>query len=437
MANKPLTFRQVRNVSGFSRPMSVWDAFIYNFLTMGVIFPWTYLWGPASFPGGDVEYAIWLTFLAQIPISMAYCYLATVLPVSGGDYIYQTRAFGRWGFITVMSGFVIWILQWVALSGWLFATLGLAPLLLCFGVYSGSAKFTRWAIYVQSPWGIAIISLVLSLFTTLFLIRGLRLYVRVQKYLFGATLLAIGTVVYVYLSSIHTFTSNLNEFVRVVASQLGTLVPSEMAKDFVGSLQNDVKASGVNLSPSFSLLATLGIVPIAWTSLQWATYSVEQNTEIAEADRFGKQVWILLVSAFFVAFLLWLVAHVEQKASSAEFLNAASNAYWAQKGSPETVAMVKGILQPFPNVLAMAVSGGIFLASLIALGFFANAFQVTCNCFIGVTRILAAMSADGFIPRRLGFETIDPHLHSPVKAHWAYFIASIPVIGFYNFIPSW
>ena len=65
------SFRQVRNVSGFSRPMSVTDAFIYNFLAMGVIFPWAYLWGPASFPGGQLEAAIWLTFLAQVPISLA------------------------------------------------------------------------------------------------------------------------------------------------------------------------------------------------------------------------------------------------------------------------------------------------------------------------------------------------------------------------------
>ena len=42
------------------------------------------------------------------------------------------------GFSIVMSGFVIWILQWVALSGWLLAYLGFAR---CF---LGSAA--PWAI---------------------------------------------------------------------------------------------------------------------------------------------------------------------------------------------------------------------------------------------------------------------------------------------------
>src|SRR6266478_4285973 len=152
-AAKSFSFRQVRNVSGFVRPMSVRDAFIYNFLTMGVIFPWAYLWGPASFPGSSLVLGISLTFLAQLPISLAYCFLATVLPVSGGDYIFQTRAFGKWGFVIVMSGFVLWILQWVALSGWLFATLGLAPWLMSVGVLTHSPHFSAFGIAVQSPAG--------------------------------------------------------------------------------------------------------------------------------------------------------------------------------------------------------------------------------------------------------------------------------------------
>ncbi len=40
---------------------------------------------------------------------------------------------GGIGFTLVFSGFVIWILQWVALSGWLLATLGFAPLFLGLG----------------------------------------------------------------------------------------------------------------------------------------------------------------------------------------------------------------------------------------------------------------------------------------------------------------
>ena len=49
-AAKPEVF--TRNSSGLVRVMSPYSAFIYNILTMGLIFPWTYLWAPGALPGG-------------------------------------------------------------------------------------------------------------------------------------------------------------------------------------------------------------------------------------------------------------------------------------------------------------------------------------------------------------------------------------------------
>jgi amino acid transporter len=428
-----ISFRQVRHVSGFSRPMSVFDAFIYNFLTMGVIFPWMYLWGPASFPGANLELAIWLTLLAQLPISLAYCFLATVLPVTGGDYIYQSRAFGKWGFVAVMSGFVIWILQWVALSGWLFATLGLAPWLLSMGVHLDSATLARLGLSVQRPVGVLLVSVFLALGTTLFLIRGLRLYVRVQRVLFVLTVAAIAVVVGIFLSA-DAVGPNVDSFVARLSELVGLSVSEPIRGGFLQHLKAEVADAGVNLSPPFSLLATLGVVPIAWTSLQWATYSVEQNTEIAEADRFGKQFFILVISAVSVAFVLWLVAHVEHGALGSDLMIAASAAYWTGSGSPETTSFVQTVVQPFPNILAMAATKSWLLTTVIALGFVANSFQVTCNCFIGVTRILVAMGTDGML-RPLRLDEVDARRHAPVRAHWFYFVASLPWIAAYSLLP--
>src|SRR5258708_5847781 len=212
--NKAITFRQLRSVSDARRPMSSWDGFCYNFLTMGVIFPWVYLWGPAAFPAADLQTSIFLALIAQLPISLAYCFLATILPVSGGDYIYQTRAFGKWGFVSVMSGFVIWILQWVALSGWLFTTLGLAPLLLSLGVELKSRLLVRLGVDIQNHWGIATVSILLVFFTTVFLGYGLRAYVRVQRWLFIFTVAATLAVAYTFHSHHATFNNDLDSFIR-------------------------------------------------------------------------------------------------------------------------------------------------------------------------------------------------------------------------------
>ena len=86
--------------------MSATDSTVYNFLSMGVVFPWVYLWGASVYPSGSVALALLIALILQLPISLASCFLATVLPVTGGDYVFQTRAFGRLGFVVVMSGLV-------------------------------------------------------------------------------------------------------------------------------------------------------------------------------------------------------------------------------------------------------------------------------------------------------------------------------------------
>src|SRR4030043_616637 len=109
-----------RKASGLVRVMTPYSAFFYNILTMGVIFPWTYLWAPGALPGGKMVWGILLAMLIEIPIAFAYVWLSTALPRSGGDYVFESRVFGGGTAFTVgMSGYVIWILQWGGLSRWL------------------------------------------------------------------------------------------------------------------------------------------------------------------------------------------------------------------------------------------------------------------------------------------------------------------------------
>jgi len=138
--SKPEVF--TRKASGLVRVMSPYSAFVYNILTMGLIFPWTYLWAPGALPGGKMVWGILLAMLIEIPIAFSYVWLSTALPRSGGDYVFESRVFGGGtAFTVVMSGYVIWILQWVALSGWLLSYLGFAPLFLGLGRHLEECDF--------------------------------------------------------------------------------------------------------------------------------------------------------------------------------------------------------------------------------------------------------------------------------------------------------
>jgi amino acid transporter len=421
-------------------PMTVLDGFIYNFLAMGVIFPWVYLWGPAAFPGCDIRLAILIAFAVQVPIALSYCFLACIYPANGGDYVYQSRAFGFFGAVSVMSGFVVWILQWVALSGVLFSQLGLAPLLMAVGVRFDIKQLTIAATLVESPGGSMLVTIALAVGTVVFLRKGMRVFALAQRVLFILTLAAMVAMLYVFIHISHPLiSSNLNSFVGTVLKQLGlsSQVPDQMTRSFMDFTITDVQRSSMAISRPFSFLATICVVPIAWTSLQWSTYSVEQNAEITGGKRLINQLMMLVGSAAAVTLVLTLLSHYEGSAFSSPFTQASALAYWNGEGSPFVVSFLQNDLQPFPSVIAIAGCNNIFLSALIAIGFLANAFQVACNCFIGVSRIIVRMSHDGALPEVLKLHTLNAKTKAPERAYWFYLLASIPVIIGYFLVSEW
>lgn len=414
-----------RKTSGLVRVMSPKAAFVYNVLTMGLIFPWTYLWGPWAFPGSNLALGILIATVIEVFIAGAYVYLAAAMPRSGGDYVFQSRVLGGGiGYTVVMSGFVLWIMQWVALSGWLLAVLGVAPLFQAMGVHFHHQSWIDIGNWALTPNGIVVISILLAVLTTVVLLRGLKLYVRIQHFLFAATLIAFALMLWLFFTtSTETFVERFNAF----AGGLG------QAPDFYHFVIKDVQAAGWNTAVPFSLLATLGIAPIAWTSLQWATYSVEQGSEIQGADNRRNQAFILIGSCVFTGILLAILAVAEEKAIGHEFLSASGASYYGKVMAEGSTGM--GSIAPFPNVLAMAITASPVVIFLIALGYVANAWQVTFNCFIGMTRNMVAMSLDRTLPEWVA--RVHPKLHSPVNAHVAYLVGSIAWIFAFNYVPNW
>ena len=419
-AARPEVF--TRKASGLVRVMSPFSAFIYNVLTMGLIFPWTYLWAPGALPGGKLVWGILLAMVIEIPIALVYVWLSTALPRSGGDYVFQSRVFGGGvAFTVVMSGYVIWILQWVALSGWLLSYLGFAPLFLGLGATMGNTALSNLGLWFTSSTGIVITSILNALVAMLILISGFKNYVRLQRWMIGGTLVAFVTMLVVlFLGNPASSMTRLDAFARAIA---GT-------QNFVQTAFAATEAAGIDLNPPFSPLATLLVAPIAWTSLQWATYSAQQNGEIKNARSFSSQAFIIIGSLIFTGILLAILAAALEKAVGTEFLYVAGAGYWA--GVSE--ATVAGFWL-WPNMIAVALSASPLIILLIGLGYILNSHQIVHNCYIGMTRVMVAMSLDRLLPEWVS--KVDERLHTPVNAHIAYFLASIPVILLYNLYPGW
>jgi basic amino acid/polyamine antiporter, APA family len=407
----------VRKSSGLVRVMSPRSAFVYNVLTMGLIFPWTYLWAPGALPGGQLVWGILLAMVLEIPIALAYVWLSTALPRSGGDYVFQSRVLGGGiGFTLVFSGFVIWILQWVALSGWLLATLGFAPLFLGLAGSTGNAGLVGVAEWFTTPTGIVVTSIANALVAMLILVSGFKNYVRLQRVMWVAILLAFGTMLAVLIMTpAAEVTSRLDAFSVAIGG----------SATFTADARAAAEAAGVALNPAFSLLATLLIAPIAWTSLQWATYSAQQNGEIKSAGSFRDQLLIIVGSLILTGVLLALLAFVLERTVGTEFLYVAGAGYWSGVGE----ATLAGSYL-WPNIIATALANNPIVTLLIAAGFILNGHQIVHNCYIGMTRVMVAMSLDRLLPEMVS--RVSDRLRTPVNAHVIYFLASIPVIWLYN-----
>lgn len=411
-----------RKASGLVRVMSPYSAFVYNILTMGLIFPWTYLWAPGALPGGQLVWGILLATLIEIPIAFAYVWLSTALPRSGGDYVFQSRVFGGGiAFTVVMSGFVIWILQWVALSGWLVAYLGFAPLFLGLGATLSNAALSGIGVWFTQPTGIVVTSIANALLSMVLLVSGFKNYVRFQHVMWWGTLLAFAVVfIVLFTTSPSVFVERLNAFA----------VASGGTSNFYQTAKDAVTAAGIDLAPPFSLLATLLVAPIAWTSLQWATYSAQQNGEIKDARSFNAQTFIMVGSLVLTGLLLALLAVGIERAAGPDFLYIAGAGYWSLIAE----ANIAGF-NLWPPILAVALTASPIVVLIIGLGYILNGFQIVCNCYIGMTRVMVAMSLDRLLPE--WFSKVDDKLHTPVNAHLAYFLASIPVILAYSLVPGW
>ena len=187
------------------------------------------------------------------------------------------------------------------------------------------------------------ISIANALIALVLLVTGFRNYVRFQYVMWYAILFSFGIVLLLFLTNDPaSATGKLDAFAARRRRRAGVLRDGRTA----------AADAGVNFTPPFWLFGTLMVAPIAWTSLQWATYSVEQGGEIKNAHVFRNQLFIIVGSLAATAALLIVLALAMQKGIGDDGILVASSGYWY--GVPQ--ALIGGSYM-FPNLMAMGLTG--------------------------------------------------------------------------------
>src|SRR5439155_20858196 len=261
-----------RRASGLVRVMSPYSAFAYNILNIGVIFPWVYITTIAFQAGASVWAGILICGIFTSFLAVVYAGLASAMPRTGGDYVFQSRTLRPWlGFATVATMIITFFLQWRALGGWLVAVLGLSPMFLGLGLTTGNQMFIDWGVWFATPMGAMITTMVSSTIAAAVLIKSFRWFVKIQWVMWYGFLLSFFLmVVMFFLTPTSTFVARFDRATQVIVGPGGLTYGQLLSGYFTPTTEA-------------AWLTTLLVAPVAFTILVWVGSSQEQAGEMQGA----------------------------------------------------------------------------------------------------------------------------------------------------------
>jgi len=406
-----------RNSSGLVREISTSQAFIYNFMAIGLYgFTWATLFSvgyTSSFLGANVGLAIVLMAISAIPFYLSTSMLSSAMPRAGGDYVWQSRVLHpSLGFASTFSAWTVWQWYFASFLGVVMTTIGYQPLFALLGLTnSGDANI---ATQLAAGFG-QINNTTVFWITTLIILLGfavaalgIRFYVRLQYLLFAGSAISAITLLGVLATTSHSgFVSTFNSFMTPLYSGNATLTT---LVNNAGGYYNYIVKTANFPSSSFNLGSTLTLFGIIWISFGYAFWSIYNLGEIKKAGNLRSQVVMQVGSSLIFAIFLLALWYLLENVIGITFLHSFFNLY---PNDPSTFPL-SGLYTPYYPALVASISSSPIVWTLILVGATFGIFQVILIVYFASTRIMLAASLDRVLPERLSYVT--SRTHSPIVA---------------------
>ena len=366
--------------------------------------------GAMAFPGANLVLAVVLAGILCVPMVYLFGWLGTVMPRSGGDYVFVSRIISPLVGFAASFNLTVWFLLVLALFGAILASFGLSAALAAMGVALHNAGLVDWSARVASKgWQFGVGTAALALTAVLMSLRGTT-WQRVFRVVFYASLAGVVVaIVVMLLRSRAVFSAALPAF--------GT--------SYDAVLQAGSKA-GYRLNAPFSLWATLAATPLAFNFFGFGIVPVYSGGEI----RSPRQTLIraLLTAVVLGGLVVLLMVGVAVATFGHDFLGAAT--YLSTFEPKQYPFSAPSFLFLF---VAMLTHNSVLIAVIgisFALAFLA-AFPPT---FLIVSRNLFAWSFDRVIPSRVA--AVNDRTHSPVFANLVVTVACIAFLALIVYGPA-
>jgi basic amino acid/polyamine antiporter, APA family len=386
-----------RKASGVVRSVSLFDAFIFG-LTLAIPFAANFFLFPFYtyfLPGASWTIAIILGFIISIPTYFVYAGLGSMMPRSGGDYVFQSR--GVHPTLSMVSALFwqVFLLQPVYGTLLLYssASLGLVPLFTMIGAVTGNTSVSSFATWLGGQTGLFVFTACMIIVAIVNNVVGIKWVARAQRWiLFPATIISGIVIPYLLFStSSATYQNNFNHYTQILngtSNAYTTILHSATA-------------------PSYSLVNTLLLaVVISISFLMWSVWTAPIFGEIKGASNFRAMLVTFLAGGAFVGFLLMLPELVG-------FQNMAGYPFTYAIAAASYTLTPALSFYPSLGILTLMTTNNVVLMVLASLGYVAAGYFFVQLMTSNLSRYLLAASIDGTMP--LFFSSTNARFRTPVK----------------------
>jgi amino acid transporter len=403
-----------RRATGLVREARTTDALFYNVMWASVALSFAFFWLLYAFAyqGSNGFLAFLIAAALGLPGAFLYAMLAQIMPRTGGDYVFNSRALHpSVGFAGNFS-YCFWLGIIYGLYTTYLAAYGFGAFGRMMAGFTGSSGWLTFGDWFSKDYALFITGTAAVLISAaVFVVGGMSLFLRLQVgafvlYMLGAFLLPI-------LIGLFSSKSGFLHHFDAYAANLGTDNAS-------AALAASAKKAG--FAPTgFDFTTTLKSVSVFWYIFGFLYASNYFAGEI----RLRKRTHLLsipgavFVSAVGIALLLPAYLHITGYTLNGEFGLADPAAYGFAAGAPA-----------YPELMSIA-SGSWVLGVIIIVGFSVGLLIWLPQTMLLASRSMFAWSFDRVMPAKLSY--VDPRTRSPVVAIGIVTLVAIASTAIYAF----
>jgi amino acid transporter len=402
----------VRKATGLVRSWSVFDAFVYALFSINLITLGLYSFSQMYYFGGGLIPALIVSAVFIFFEVIVYAALISVMPRSGGDYVWQSRILGgAVGFILAVTGwwFILWL--WVPLYGDMFRHIVLVPILGVLGAKDAALWFagTQNGAFTSSMITLAIVSVFIAL--------GMKTYARIQKVSFYGGMLGLFIVIVMLLTGSHdAFKAGLESN----ATSMFGAAPG---------VYDATVTLGTNAGAALPLTGgTIGLIFLTLPYLVffnlWPNWGATLYGEVRGATDFKRNISGMGMALGVTTLLGILLLYAIGKTIGWDFYVQAGGAWWNYVWGYTTDLPALPVW-PYPALLAAFLTTNklvqFIIVALMSLWWFGWSGTV----FLSSTRVIFAAAFDRLLPEKVA--EIDERTGTPIYALLLMVVPSVVV----------